>query len=592
MIGTSAVIGNNISKDIKTEYLNIHKWVSSNVIYSSNSCFLLKTIYKDYPYKIVHTDDYIYTIEGFVYETDEHIQQVLINIINSMSVSYATTKKLILSFIEEIEGDYIIQIYNKRCNKYLVFNDFVGSLPLYFSFENGTMMVSRTLKFILDNKAKLSIDLVGLAQKLSFDFSLGNNTSFSNIKLLESGSLIFIDVNNIDNFKFEKLIKHDFILSNPFKTRDEAIDCISKELINHSIKLIKTFENKGYAVSNTLSGGFDSRIILSLLSKTPVKNVANYTFEYIQDESSIAKPLWNLLEVPGTYKKLDKNNINKNFNIGELQFNYDGRVGCYTNLVCHKDTLYMKKSLTNEKNVVLNGFGGELFRKPYKSKFLNFSIKSLCSMNFFGRCSSTQSVLLKENSFLNELNNYKENKQEDQIKHLYWEYYLNFVIRSGEDRGRSFTPVAHPLINRKLLLLFSNRVPLQWINFEFFIDILKQINPKSLKVSIFNSSIDLNSLESIKKYDNNYPFDMTLNKKLKLFIKYLLKLQKSNSFDETLNKEFYKYDKVFDLLFSPYMNKQKMLNNLKGFGLNQNSIISELVYFSEIFNRFKDKIDV
>lgn len=592
MIGTSAIIGNNISKDIKTEYLNIHKWVSSNVIYSSNSCLLLKTIYKDYPFEIIQTDDYIYTIEGFVYGNEEHIQQLLIKILESMSASYATIKQLILSFIEKIEGDYIIQIYNKKCNKYVVFNDFVGSLPLYFSFENGTMMVSRTLKFILDNKTKLSIDLVGLAQKLSFDFSLGNNTSFSNIKLLESGSLIFIDVNNIEDFKLEKLIKHDFILSNPFNTRDEAIDFISKELINHSNKLIKTFENKGYAVSNTLSGGFDSRIILALLSKTPVKNVANYTFEYIQDESPIAKPLWNLLGVPGTYTKLNKNNINKNFNIGELQFNYDGRVGCYTNLVCHKDTLYMKGSLTNEKNVVLNGFGGELFRKPYKSKFFNFSVETLCSMGFFGRASTFQSILLQKDSFLNELNKYKENKQEDQIKHLYWEYYLNFVIRSGEDRGRSFTPVAHPLINRKLLLIFSNRVPLQWINFEFFIDILKQINQKSLEISIYNSSIDLNSLDSIKKYDNNYPFDMTLNKKLKLFIKYLLKLQKSNSFDEALNNEFYKYDKVFDLLLSSYINKQKLLKKLKGFGQNQNSIISELVYFSEIFNRFKDKIDV
>lgn len=591
MIGTSTIIG-KVNSNSNFDYLNIHPWLSTSAVFSNKKILSIKTSYKEYPYYIHESDNVFLSIEGFIYTLDHKIIQDRLLEIGGKLDDLKKVEKLLFDFLHLAEGDFIIQIINKKINKYIVFNDYISSLAFYYSLDNNRLLLSRTLKFILENSSSLSIDPKSIYQKLCFQYTLSNNTSFKNIKLLKPASYLYTDLNNPQEFKTKKIIDINFFSKEEYKDKEDAITDIANELILHTKKVVTYFEKNKYSIANTLSGGYDSRIILALLSKTNVKSVDNYTYEYIQDESPIARPLWELLQVPGSYTKLKFNNDISQSDFKEIQYNYDGKVSYYTNAVCHNDALFLRNSLPQNKYVIMNGFVGELLRKPYKCHIGKLSLKRICKLGLYGPYKETQLFNYKNFDFLKDLSNYKETKINDQLKHFYWEFLVNLVLRSGEDRHRTFNPITHPLLSRKVLEIIFHKIPLDWINFEFFTAILNRINPKALEIPIYGSDINLQSKSSIRKYDKSkpFPYEISNYKKIKLIFKDILQKEPTNCIDENLFNQYRHYSKFISETFNDILNPEIVHLHIGSFQRCTNTILSETIYFAEISSKYKDKI--
>jgi hypothetical protein len=97
------------------------------------------------------------------------------------------------------------------------------------------------------------------------------------------------------------------------------------------------------------------------------------------------------------------------------------------------------------------------------------------------------------------LKQYREKSRESVYKHLYEEYYRNYVAGAGEDRTRMFVWTAQPLMATSFVQIIRKRIPLRWSNFQFFTDFISRIDSRLLDIPIFGKTVNLHDKNSIKK---------------------------------------------------------------------------------------------
>src|SRR5690606_25758410 len=99
-----------------------------------------------------------------------------------------------------------------RNYRYLVFNDYLGRLPLYYSIESNRIIISREIKTHLEFNAKISLDYCGISEYLMLGYALGHKTIFYNIQRLNPGEILLIkdirDLNTIQYFTSVKISYH------------------------------------------------------------------------------------------------------------------------------------------------------------------------------------------------------------------------------------------------------------------------------------------------------------------------------------------------------------------------------------------------
>ena len=266
---------------------------------------------------------------------------------------------------------------------------------------------------------------------------------------------------------------HKFNFSN--KSKEQLIKKISDELKKSTNLRVNKLKQKKYRIISDLTGGFDSRIILGSLSKTDSK-VDYYTFEYIQDESKVAKKIFSLFPRVGTYNKLSFKNKIKENKISEIVYKTDGLSNYFTSAICYNDVNYLynySNSKSIKKTARFGGLGGEFFRHPFKISYSSLLYGIL--NGFYNNKPSSLINLIN----IDKINYYKYLKNfincnysyslEKNLKYFYFfEYYRIQVGLGAEDRERIHFWNVHPLWNKNLVNIFLNEIPLKWCNYDFF----------------------------------------------------------------------------------------------------------------------------
>jgi asparagine synthase (glutamine-hydrolysing) len=242
------------------------------------------TKYAEYPIEIIDNDKFWICVEGRIYGKEFSVVSKeildLMNIVFSNKSSEENEKKVIADWLLNADGEFVIYALDKKSASFVIINDVLGRLPLYYYRNDNTMIVSRETQFILSILQKNSdmdsrkFDKMGIAQYLLFGHTLGKRTLLDNIFLLEPASLIRL--NNNDHGDGEVRIE------NIYRFNFEV-----KKYANHGTKknaevLVSLFSEacRNRASSSTknmiaLSGGFDSRAIAASFHKgnIPVSNV-------------------------------------------------------------------------------------------------------------------------------------------------------------------------------------------------------------------------------------------------------------------------------------------------------------------------------
>lgn len=162
-------------------------------------------------------------------------------------------------FTADLNGAFVVAIWDTRTRKLTIANDRMGLYPLYYAHFNGELLFGSGVRALLaDTALPRNVDLVAISEFLRFDHVFNDRTLLADVHLLPQASLL-----TFANGKME--IRPYWTLTYPrqYKLQTEA-ELI--EQLNHYLRqAIKRQAPGDIPAGILLSGGLDSRVILAML---------------------------------------------------------------------------------------------------------------------------------------------------------------------------------------------------------------------------------------------------------------------------------------------------------------------------------------
>ncbi|MCZ6595234.1 MAG: hypothetical protein O6943_10025 [Bacteroidetes bacterium] len=279
-----------------------------------------------------------------------------------------------------------------------LFTDRLGLREFHiYETGNGWYFSSR-LDFILKLQG-FEIDFNEFGSRWRLINQLSNKSIVKNIHRLNCGAKAIISHNQLE-----------FIENNWFPSKGETI---SKNDFNHKLEkltLLGTYNNS--KISLSLSGGMDSRVILSLLLNSNYDNWDCHTFQ-TEDKMDI-NIAEKILRDFNIQHKLFSDNTHKNNNIIPELFNYIGSTYLTDSGFTSRKLMHYKSLLPNE--IIIDGGFGEIWRREFLTRLYHLGKNDLENKNYENI--SKYLINHRANIFSEECNSLMERGIVDQIEKL------------------------------------------------------------------------------------------------------------------------------------------------------------------------------
>ena len=185
----------------------------------------------------------------------------------------------------EINGNYILAIWNSKTQEFSLARDHLGIEPLYYFWDNEKLVFASSIKAILRHpEVKAKINIKALHTYLLFNYNPGQETLISGIKKIGPGHFL--------KFKNDKLsVERYWYLS--FKPEQQKTEeQYAAELLPLMRETVKVRLEDDTSHGAFLSGGMDSSSIVGLMSPLIKGKLHTYSFRCKGksfDESHYAK---------------------------------------------------------------------------------------------------------------------------------------------------------------------------------------------------------------------------------------------------------------------------------------------------------------
>lgn len=190
------------------------------------------------------------------------------------------------SFFKELSGKFVVLIYNKNDNTISIARDKVGSKQIYYYKNDNCFLFATELNALLaTNIVPKQIDRSALSQYLQLTYTPAPLTIIKNVKKLKPAVVFSID-------KGARVIENEY-WHIEHKIADEYKDfeyckSVLKDLLYSSVEeKLNLYDDSGAF----LSGGFDSSIVVGVMSDVSNKPIKTFTIGYDDkqfDESELA----------------------------------------------------------------------------------------------------------------------------------------------------------------------------------------------------------------------------------------------------------------------------------------------------------------
>lgn len=178
-------------------------------------------------------------------------------------------------FVNHISGWYNICGYNEKHNEVILVNDELGYLPLYYYENVSYFMFSSKVESLLASGLmdKTEFDITTFAEHLFFNYPLTDNTYIKEIKTVPNATIIRIKNKKVC---FEKYWNLGRFFNKKYYNKKSSIESINEGLRFAVSKLTSRAANEKISIS--LTGGWDSRIVLSLIMQEYRNEIYAYSF--------------------------------------------------------------------------------------------------------------------------------------------------------------------------------------------------------------------------------------------------------------------------------------------------------------------------
>ncbi len=252
-----------------------------------------------------------------------------------------------VDFVKELNGSFVICIYNFSEDTLYLFNDRYGLRPTYYINTKNEFIFSCEIKAILHNQnIPKNISKLALGQFFYYGQLLGDTTFIENIRVLPPASILKYKNNELEIDKYWEFI---------YKTNDNISE---KEFVNLLVSkwknavTIRMKDNYKYGLA--LSGGLDSRSILAAIPPEKIKDLFTFTFGSKKSgEVSLAKKAAQSVGAKHISINIDLDNSINNYAEKAVLIN-DGINSIATSII-----LSTYEKVKNNINVCFDGLGGD-----------------------------------------------------------------------------------------------------------------------------------------------------------------------------------------------------------------------------------------
>ncbi|MFA7418212.1 MAG: hypothetical protein WCZ90_00900 [Melioribacteraceae bacterium] len=303
-----------------------------------------------------------------------------------MSVSDWTNDSIDIGY-RNFDGHFVCVKWNQ--NEVKMFTDVLGLRDIYLAKLSNDCIVFSTRGDWLSKICQTGVNLKEFGSRWLLVNQLSPNSIFNNIERVSSGTNVSISRKSYD----VTIQKYDWL-----PLIETGAD-YTEEVSNYFSELI-TFPNEdNQKISLSLSGGMDSRVILSYLLKTGNKNWYTHTFgSYNHPDSLIAQSISDDIGVE--HEKINSELSQIDLYISELkeyviQTNVNNAVSGYLQLRNYKN-------LIGRNEVIIDGGFGEIWRREFLNRLLVRGKNELINRNIQGIVPYLQ--IHRANIFTKEIN--------------------------------------------------------------------------------------------------------------------------------------------------------------------------------------------
>jgi asparagine synthetase B (glutamine-hydrolysing) len=164
-------------------------------------------------------------------------------------------------FVDNVKGSFVISIYDENKNTVKVISDRLNVLPLYYSYKDGVLIISSSVRMILETGlVSKELNHAALTEQLIFDFTLGTKTYYKDISRIDNGTIYeFSETGKSENryWSVEELYNEKLF------SKKESLEMLGRQL-HENTNLYSSDTDK---ILVALTGGFDGRANVALLDK-------------------------------------------------------------------------------------------------------------------------------------------------------------------------------------------------------------------------------------------------------------------------------------------------------------------------------------
>jgi asparagine synthase (glutamine-hydrolysing) len=250
---------------------------------------------------------------------------------------------------EHFRGMYAYALWNETTQRLIASRDRFGIKPFYYAVIGRTLYFASEIKALIPFLPEISTDPGALAEYLTFQFTLGEQTLFRHVKQLPPAHMLIVENGEVKVRRYWD-VNYTIDWDHTAKYFEERLH----ELLADSLKL---HLRSDVPVGAYVSGGVDSSLVAMLSARSDEQNRAFFHGRFTgypgYDESNYAQMVAN--ESGGTLNVIDITADMFRDNISKVIYHLDHPVagpGSFPQ--------YMVSSLAAEQvKVVLGGQGGD-----------------------------------------------------------------------------------------------------------------------------------------------------------------------------------------------------------------------------------------
>lgn len=185
-------------------------------------------------------------------------------------------KSIINTAVNEANGFW--GLVQKQDNSILIAADRMRSYPLFYGVINNIAYISDDPYWVKEKVGDKEFDEVSKNEFLLTGYVTGCDTLYKNVKQIQAGEMISIDFDEKNNIRVNSSKYYNFIHGNYFE------DLSREQLLQeHELVLFKAVNRlieyaNGRTIVIPLSGGYDSRLVATMLKKMNYNNIITFTY--------------------------------------------------------------------------------------------------------------------------------------------------------------------------------------------------------------------------------------------------------------------------------------------------------------------------